>query len=256
MHSPILFSTHHTQPMILGHRGARAVHLENSVSGFVYACNLQGIAGVEFDVQLTLDNELAVFHDDNLVRLTGDQSELGEMSLVRLQTHPIHHQHRWHMIPSLREIAPYLNGYRYIELEIKTTIKTDYHRLVHAITKALPHLRHLPITLTSFDVRLLERLQHLDTPKGLLVETDSTCTHTIAPHDRRHVINTAQRLGCTRIGWHYPLIDETTVKLCHRYNIAISAWTVNDIDTAKYLASLGVDVIISDNPQSLINAIL
>ena len=48
---------------LLGHRGARHEALENSVSGFQHAHNLQasGLAGIEFDVQLTADG-LSLIH--------------------------------------------------------------------------------------------------------------------------------------------------------------------------------------------------
>ena len=69
--------------IILGHRGARAEHLENSQVGFEYvqklakkplASNRNALAGIEFDVQLTADGELAVFPDENLLRLFKKQN--------------------------------------------------------------------------------------------------------------------------------------------------------------------------------------
>src|SRR4030042_3659477 len=57
-------------PLIIGHRGAKGIALENSLSGFKKAVEL-GIDGVELDVHLTKDGKLIVIHDIDLKRLTG-----------------------------------------------------------------------------------------------------------------------------------------------------------------------------------------
>ncbi len=72
---------------LLGHRGARHEALENSLPGFQHAHSLQsrGLAGIEFDVQLTTDGHLVIFHDDTLQRLCGLQSRVDQLSLVEIQ---------------------------------------------------------------------------------------------------------------------------------------------------------------------------
>lgn len=74
---------------LLGHRGARSEAPENTLFGFQHAHRLQerGLAGVEFDVQLTADGHLVVFHDDTLLRLCGLQSRIDQLSLVEIQRH-------------------------------------------------------------------------------------------------------------------------------------------------------------------------
>jgi glycerophosphoryl diester phosphodiesterase len=54
---------------IVGHRGASKSAPENTMSAF--ECALQaGAHGIEFDVQMTIDNELVVLHDVTLDRTT------------------------------------------------------------------------------------------------------------------------------------------------------------------------------------------
>ncbi|WP_201525904.1 glycerophosphodiester phosphodiesterase [Psychrobacter frigidicola] len=74
---------------LLGHRGARNEALENTLFGFQHAHDLQqhGLAGVEFDVQLTADGHLVVFHDETLQRLCGIQSRVDQLSLAEIQRH-------------------------------------------------------------------------------------------------------------------------------------------------------------------------
>ena len=74
---------------LLGHRGARSEAPENTLFGFQHAHSLQarGLAGVEFDVQLTADGHLVVFHDDTLLRLCGLQARIDQLSLTEIQRH-------------------------------------------------------------------------------------------------------------------------------------------------------------------------
>ena len=50
--------------MIIGHRGAMAHELENSMSSFEKAIEM-GAHMLEMDVHATIDGEVIVFHDNN-----------------------------------------------------------------------------------------------------------------------------------------------------------------------------------------------
>lgn len=232
---------------LLGHRGARGEALENTFAGFQYAQRLkpQGLTGVEFDVQLSADGRLVVFHDDDLARMCGQQSRIDQLSITEIQRH-LQFEHQ---IIALADIAPVLSDFSYIELEIKTHYRTDYDKLVKALMRDLidSPFASLPIVLTSFDVTLHARLQcnkllrHI--PRGLLIRTPETLM--LAP-------NTALQLGCVQLGIHYPLLNQSVINNSHRYGLPVSAWTVNDIDTIKQLIKWQTDVIITDFPSHLL----
>ena len=61
------------------------------------------------------------------------------------------------------------------------------------------------------------------------------------------------QLGCTRLGIHYPLLNQEVIQHCHRYGLPVSAWTVNDVETIKQLIAWQVDVIITDYPSYLLS---
>ncbi len=249
---------------LLGHRGARHEALENTLFGFEYAYNLrtQGLAGIEFDVQLTADGHLVVFHDETLYRLCGVQSRIDQLSLVEVQRH----LQSGHPIITLDRLAALLCAdseslarsslpqsasapFTHIELEIKTHKRTPYPALIQALTRYLTDspLASLPIVLTSFDVQLLAHLQRhkvLSTfSRGLLIQ---------APRLLKSAPRTALQLGCTQLGIHYPLLTPTFIQQCHRLNLSVSAWTVNDIDMVQQLVKWQVNVIITDIPAQLL----
>lgn len=232
---------------LLGHRGARSERLENTLAGFQHARTLQpyGLVGVEFDVQLTADGHLLVFHDDTLERLCGLQSRIDQMSLSQLQRQ----QQHGHPILSLPELAEVLSSFDYIELEIKTHARTNLKLLVQALTRDLLNtpLVQLPLVLTSFDRQLLAALQRNKSlnnfPRALLART---------PQGLKNATNTALQLGCRRLGVYYPLLTHAVIKHIHRYGLPVSAWTVNDSSAIKQLIKWQVDTIITDIPSQLL----
>lgn len=239
---------------ILGHRGARAEFTENSQSGFAHTQKIQGIAGVEFDVQITVDGQLLVFHDDNLNRLANHQGQLDQ--LTAKQAKKIFKAHTGQHLLTLSELLPYLANYQHIELEIKTHPRTNHRRLIHALTPclSLSEFTQLPITLTSFDSRLLSLISYHATlakqPRGLLVEGNSSQPAAIMT---TAIITTALRLGCVQIGLQEKLIDSRFIDLCKRYNLQTTAWTVNDFNRAKQLIEMGIDTLITDYPTAMLH---
>ena len=66
--------------MIVGHRGGKE-RPENTLSAFKHGLEL-GLQGFEFDIQLTLDGQLVVFHDETLDRTTNAHGKLKEKTLI------------------------------------------------------------------------------------------------------------------------------------------------------------------------------
>ncbi len=234
--------------LLLGHRGARGEMLENSLLGFQHAQKLQtfGLSGIEFDIQLSADGHLVVFHDDDLVRMCGQQSRMDQLSIAEIKRY----SQFGHTIMTLASIAPALTGHTLIELEVKTHERTNYAQLVNALEHNLidTPLANLPIVLTSFDVELHIRLQRHKLlkykPRGLLIRTPEALTT---------ATDTALQLGCIQLGIHYPLLNHEVIEHSHRYQLPVSAWTVNDIDTIKQLIEWQVDVVITDFPSHFLS---
>lgn len=232
---------------LLGHRGARGEVLENTLAGFQHAQRLyaNGLTGIEFDVQLSADGQLVVFHDDDLTRMCGQQSRIDQLSMTEIQRHRQFN----HQIITLASVAPVLSDFTYIELEIKTHRRTDYTKLLKALTQYLidSPFSSLPISLTSFDVTLHaqiqrnKRLRHI--PRGLLIET---------PEALKTATNTALQLGCGQLGIHHPLLNQSVIEHSHRHGLPVTAWTVNDTDIIEQLVKWQTDVVITDYPSHLL----
>lgn len=80
--------------IIISHRGAAGIEPENTIPS-IEAAVKEGVDGIEFDIRVTKDKKLVVFHDTNLYRITGKNRNIQDMSLheINLQStksgHPI-----------------------------------------------------------------------------------------------------------------------------------------------------------------------
>ena len=68
-------------PIIMGHRGSTRLVNENTIPSFQKAID-QGAEGLEFDIRLSQDKQIVVFHDATLKRLSDRKASLSELSLV------------------------------------------------------------------------------------------------------------------------------------------------------------------------------
>ena len=59
------------RPLVFGHRGSPTHVTENTLPSFEKAIE-QGVDGLEFDVRLSQDKKIVIFHDESLKRLAGE----------------------------------------------------------------------------------------------------------------------------------------------------------------------------------------
>lgn len=112
-----------TAPPLLAHRGLHNLKQnipENSLAAFDAAA--QAGYGIELDVQLTADGQLAVFHDDNLTRLCGHDGLVRETPLSELSALPILSTSQ--TIPTLGQALQQINGQVPLLIELKTNSKS------------------------------------------------------------------------------------------------------------------------------------
>ncbi len=89
---------------------------ENSLSAFARAADAG--YGIELDVQLSADGEVMVFHDENLVRVTGCEGSLYEKELSFLKT--LRLSGTDDTVPTLREVLSLVDGKVPLLVEIKS----------------------------------------------------------------------------------------------------------------------------------------
>jgi glycerophosphoryl diester phosphodiesterase len=212
-----------TRPLLLGHRGARAVRSipENTLESFDRAL-ADGCDGFEFDVRLTEDEEAVVCHD---AKVSGyEVSRTPAKQLSRL--------------PRLRDV---LQRYRDSFLDMELKVKG-----LERITLDL-FLRHKPrrgFVVSSFQPGALKSVHALDAtvPLGLICEF-TTQLRLWGDLPVQYVIP------------HHALVDAELIRKIKGAGKKILVWTVNAPAEMRRFADLGVDAIISDDTSLLCRTI-
>ncbi|UJA02182.1 glycerophosphodiester phosphodiesterase [Acinetobacter johnsonii] len=231
---------------IIGHRGARGEAPENTLGGFQYIHDL-GIRAVEFDVRQLKDHELIIMHDDNMLRTTGIDQALYPLNSTQLDTY--NQAHIWldwekQSTPTLRQALQIMQDFEHLEVEVKAVqTQAEAERLTQHLTQQLRGFERTAV-ITSFDLKILQALQdqHSTFKRGLLIEDDI----------QHLAIEQALKYDCCQIGWMNQLATDDLLKATQQANLAISVWTVNDIERAKHLRDCGIDGLITDFPKMML----
>lgn len=252
-------SQHHFSPIapksgLIGHRGIAAMAPENTKASFELAA-LQGIDWVEFDVRLTKDNELVIFHDDTLERTTNGKGLVHEHTLDQLkeldagswfsprfkdQTIPVFAQ----CIPLFHQLGLFIN----IELKIPPNA-SKHHRnnlvdlLFDVLVKHWPKTKPWPL-VSSFHWDLLAHLREKlpQIPIGFLHDNCS-----------RKMIEMVSNTPNSALHCGFESLSSPLMALCQAQSIPVLAFTVNEPKIAKELLQGGLYGIFCDDPHHLLS---
>ncbi|HEX5360324.1 MAG TPA: glycerophosphodiester phosphodiesterase [Fluviicoccus sp.] len=237
---------------ILGHRGARGEAPENTLSGFQHLLGL-GIQAVEFDIQVSADQQLVIIHDRNVDRTTSASGPVSSFTAHQLSAlDACHHRryfdadnHRYWWphsdgIPRLQDVLNLFPTSHHLQLEVKAATEADSKAVIRLLPAICREFKARAVT-TSFNLDYLEGIRAAapEIPRGVLFEQDCT----------GGMVETALALGCVSIGPHFSLCSRELVAQAHAAGLTVSTWTVNEPDDMRVLRDMGVDSIITDFPQ-------
>lgn len=136
------------------HRGLHGNGIpENSMAAFRAA--LDGGYGIELDVHLLADGNLAVMHDSLLNRTTGQAGRIEDLTTEDLKKYPL--EGTGETIPEFMDVLTLYNGKAPLIVELKP-VDGNHARLTEAACKMLETYPG-PYCLESFDPRCIQWLK-------------------------------------------------------------------------------------------------
>ena len=233
------------RPLVLGHRGASALEVENTVAAFRAAIDA-GADGVELDVRLCRSGEVVVFHDETLERLAGHPDRVADLSWDELKQISLDGGRR---IPTLLQVLMALPTTCLVNVEVKTEKWSWPGRLVRATAEVVKRVGGDRVLVSSFDPKalVLMRQRSPETPRGLLC-------HQEQPAWLREA-RLWQLVSARAVHPQATLATSARVERWRRAGLASHVWTVDDVEQARHLARLGVDAIISNHPAALLGGL-
>ncbi len=232
----------HPKPLIFGHRGMSAHAPENTLAAFNMAFNA-GADGIELDVQLTADDEVIVFQDRSLRRITGLRENVDELSLEKIKTLDAGKHFSTDFIgepiPTLREVFELTAIDKMINIELKGSNINLVDRVISLI-KEFDNSSQL--ILSSFNSKFLKRVkfQNPEIKIGLLSLPN------LAGFWHRKITN--QLLKPDALHVFYRDVNAKMIRLAHSNAQAVNVYTVNDPEEMARLFSEQVDMIMTDDP--------
>ena len=263
-----------------GHRGARGLLPENTLTAFAHALTYPAIKTLELDLAVTKDQQLVVSHEPWMAALicthpdgspVSEEEEqsllIHQMTLAEVQSfdcglrgnanfpEQVARPTRKPTLAAMVEIAEQIaqdlkRPLPFYNIEIKSLPEWDevYTPLPEAFARLLlQELARLGIaertTIQSFDVRSLQAVRQQAPSQTLayLVANRNTLEENLDTLGFLPDIYSPYYLLCT---------PELTQSL-HQQNILLIPWTVNDPKEMKRLVEMGVDGIITDYPNRI-----
>ncbi|MEM1414813.1 MAG: glycerophosphodiester phosphodiesterase [Myxococcota bacterium] len=258
------FGPSEARPMPWAHRGGAQRYPENTLIAFEGSYAM-GYRWFETDVQLAKDGTIVVHHDLTLDRTTDGTGPVAERTLQELKaldagcrftpdgrTYP--YTGRGATVPTLEEVL-FFRPDHFLTLEMKGQDMSLPERLWEAIQRFGVEER---VLVASGNDALTARFRRL---AGDAVPTSA---------GRNGIVRfwAGVRTGLGRFGrppfeaLQVPLrhgklrvVDAAFVRAAHAKGIQVHVWTINDPVEMRQLVALGVDAIMTDRPQVLLETL-
>ena len=228
---------------VLAHRGFSGAYPENTMLAFRKAIEA-GADGIELDIHCSSDGKLVIIHDENLVRTTGVQALVSDLSLKKLtsiRASKTKDDAFDTPIPSFEEFCDFAKNNKFItNVEIKTnnTWYLDIEKKVVDMVKAFGLEDR--IIFSSFNwVSVLKAKQlapHI--PCGFLYESQ---------HEK--LAFQAKDAGIEYMHPDFALLSDTVVDECRQCGVGLNVWTCNTEDRVKKLIEWNAVSVISNYPD-------
>lgn len=246
----------------MAHRGESGNVPENTIPALESAVGL-GVDVLESDARLTKDNQIVLFHDDDLKRTTGEEGTVRDYTLEELCEFDLGHNFttddgatfpfrgKGFKIVTLSEAFEQFPHMTF-NLDIKDTFPAAPVELAHLIVEMK---RKNSVIVASFTDIQLERFRQIlpDVP---------TSAH---PGEVKSFVFFS-KIGLPRIkkedisykAFQVPIksgplkvVTKKFIRMAHERDVAVHVWTINDEPTMNMLLDLGVDGIFTDQPALL-----
>lgn len=225
---------------IIGHRGGTAGYPENTLINFRRAVSC-GADGVEFDVQMTKDNQVVVIHDELIDRTMNGRGLVKNYTLKELKKMNAgeYYDPKFidEKIPTLDEVLEIAKYLPIINIELKTFI--SYPGIEKKVLDILEeHKVKEKAIISSFNHQSLLKVRELD-PE---IKTGALFTAKMIDP-----VEYVLKHGFDAVNVQFLTADGELIKKAHDNRIEVNVYTVNYYESALELFEMGVDTIVTDD---------
>jgi len=240
---------------VIGHRGLSAKAPENTLPAFQLAAESTGY--FELDVMMTMDDHLAVMHDDYVDRTTDGHGQACRMTLAELQNLDagqwFSDKYRGTHVPTLGETFSMIgNRSRYlISLKKRVNCGDRSSVLIQQLTNAIAAHGLQKKVMFSVEDKQTIQLVKKALPESLVL-ANINVLYTLAPLSS--MWGFVEASGADGVNAHFlmPLLKNTMMNEANDRRKKVFIYTVDSMYVSKWLECLGVDAIISNSPEKIL----
>lgn len=247
----IMRSADRARPLVIAHRGASGVAPENTMASFEQAVRF-GADMIELDVHGSRDGNLVVIHDSMTMRTArgNSQGAVADLTLEQLKTLDVGvwkgPQFAGERIPTLDEVLTAFRGRAVVLIELKARgIEERVAQIIHDTGM------EDGVVLQSFDAESMRVMRGLlpEVRMGVLYR-DIWITD---PAGRgRRIAEQTLGVGASFAGMNFGAISPELVGVLKNGGVDVFAWTADDDWVFERLMEAGVDGIITNYPERLL----
>jgi glycerophosphoryl diester phosphodiesterase len=265
---------------IQGHRGCRGLMPENTIEGFIKAVEL-GVNTLELDVVISKDKKIIVSHEaffnheittlpDNQAISEDNQKDFNIFQMTYEEISTIDVGSKLHpKFPLQSKIKTFKPTLSMVVDSVEKFIKTNQlsavkYNIEIKHDKNLDNLYHP--TSEVFTQMVYDEVNRLGIAKkcniqsfdpdclNILHKMDSTIQIAFLVGNNEAFLQNLNLLTFTPDIYspHYSLVDDALLEYCRKHKIMLIPWTVNEEADIIRLIRQGVDGIISDYPDKVI----
>lgn len=234
-----------TTPVVIAHRGDKLHGPENTLAAFRLAAE-NGAAAIEFDAKLTRDGEVIILHDQTVDRTTDGSGKYQQLTFAQLRQLDagswFSAQFAGEKLPTLEEVFEDVGRRVHMNIEL-TNYTTPGDALVPRVVELIKrHALQHQVLFSSFYAHNLRHARRLlpEVPCGLLAWSGWMGFP---------ARSWGWRSGYAALHPHLADTDGGLVERLHAAGRRLNVWTVNSEAEMGFMIRLGVDGIITDDPQ-------
>ena len=251
--------------MVIAHQGGDNIRPGDTLPAFQHAVDI-GADVLEMDAHITKDGQIVLMHDERVDRTTNGTGLIEEKTLTELkeldaaymwtqdggQTYPYRGQNI--MVPTLEELFQKFPDMRYV-IEIKKT-----QNPIEA-----------PLCALIRNYEMQDKVMVASFHDEAMANFRSTCPEVATSGSRNEVtpfvllsklyltgfmrnlqFQSLQVPYETSESFGIPIMTREFIELTHARNLRIEPWTVNDAQLMKQYINWGVDGIMTDDPDLMV----
>jgi glycerophosphoryl diester phosphodiesterase len=254
-----------SRPLTFAHRGGAGLWPENTLAAFQAAIEL-GCSHLETDLRLTRDGQIVLFHDASLERTTDGEGDVSSYTLEQLRR--LDAGYRFSptgqgfpargagaKIPTLGELCA-LAPRTCFNVEIKERGSPDLPEALWHFIQA--HDLADRIVVAAEQHGLLESFRELSQGRVATSATKRECLEFwlasgLGASSRLAIAYQALQIPVSVNGWR--ILSPRLLNAAHQRGVAVHVWTINETVEMTRVLDLGVDGVMTDYPDRLIEVV-